>query len=119
MFRQVRNGSAGDAYDLDEEGPLAKSRSHSRRIVSEFDKKRLLLREKEDRRQKYAKYVKEINLPLELDRKEIKKEASRMEQERQGSLGGRLTANPQQRKLNKHLLPPISQNQYASFSNSP
>jgi len=85
LFRQIRNGSAGDPYnvdleELDEDDFLDKgnrSNSHSRRIISDYDKQKLVLREKEERRQKYAKYIKEINLPLELDRKELKKEASR------------------------------------------
>ena len=81
LFRQIRNGSAGDPYNVDLEeldGFLDKgnrSNSHGRRIISDYDKQKLVLREKEERRQKYAKYIKEINLPLELDRKELKKES--------------------------------------------
>jgi hypothetical protein len=36
------------------------------------------MREKEERRQNYAKYVKEINLPLELDREELRREAKNL-----------------------------------------
>ncbi|CDW79529.1 UNKNOWN [Stylonychia lemnae] len=54
------------------------SRINSNRsnIYSTFDRQKAVAREKEDRRNNYAKYIKEINLPLELDRDELKREAS-------------------------------------------
>lgn len=46
-------------------------------IRSDFDKERLRLKEKEDRRHNYSKYIYELALPNELDRQELKKEAAR------------------------------------------
>jgi hypothetical protein len=72
-------------YDLDEASDnedmgYSRLRKKGNNIVirTQFDKQKALMKEKEDRRQKYAKYIKEINLPLELDRKELRKEASRL-----------------------------------------
>lgn len=45
---------------------------------TDYEKYNKRMREKEERRLNYAKYVKEINLPLELDRKSLHHEASKM-----------------------------------------
>ena len=47
-------------------------------IRSDFDKERIRLKEKEDRRHKYSKYIYELALPIELDRQELRREAARM-----------------------------------------
>ena len=49
-----------------------------KRKISEYDILKGRLREKEDRRNKYSKYINEINLPLELDREGLRREATRM-----------------------------------------
>jgi hypothetical protein len=54
-------------------------------VISRFDKEREKLRLKGDRRSKYSKYIYELNLPIELDREELKREASKLRLQNQSA----------------------------------
>ncbi len=57
--------------------PVERNREISSRKHSKFEADKIKLREKEERRQKYSKYIYELNLPIELDRQELKRESDR------------------------------------------
>eukprot|EP00347_Sterkiella_histriomuscorum_P023750 403333517 len=155
LFRQQRRQGSADNYDqdleilLEDEGLRRGGRKypgiHDRavsnkvRLRSEFENQKAIAREKEERRNQYAKYIKEINLPLELDRQELKREASRLRQMQQesqrtnsqyGLSQDQINLNYDDRMANqnsvkrfskdKNLLPPLSKNSaYLSSGGSP
>lgn len=60
---------------------LVANKNEQRRIISEHDRINHKLRAKEERRVKYAQYIKELNIPANLDRGELKREAMRLRAE--------------------------------------
>ena len=90
LFRQKRNMGRGSLHELDNEDlevlleeengsekrkRRAQSQMRAAKQMNDFEKAKLIAREKNERVQKYAKYIKELNLPLELNRDEIRQEA--------------------------------------------
>ena len=46
-----------------------------KRVVSDFDRRKVYLQEKEEKRQKYSKCIQEINHQTEYDKHDIKRES--------------------------------------------
>ena len=52
--------------------------SVEKKNITPFEKDKIEKKYKDFKKQKYAQYVKELNLPLELDREAIKREAKNL-----------------------------------------